>query len=67
MNWAVCTKLAIISVRNCIKGHFDPSDKKGGGTSVVICFVVKKTYSSITLFFCIISGNKAMPMLRLQC
>ena len=31
MNGVVCTKLAIISVRNCIKGHFDPSDNKGGG------------------------------------
>ena len=41
MNWIVCTKLTIISVRNCINGHFDPSDKKKGGD---ICYLEKKQF-----------------------
>ena len=31
MKWIVCTKITIISVRNCICGQFYPSDKKKGG------------------------------------
>ena len=48
MNWIVCTKLIIISVRNCIKGHSDPSDKKKGGD---IRFFCRKTNSSFSQIF----------------
>ena len=51
MNSIVCTKLAIISVRNCIKGLFDHSDNKKGEGDIGCClFCCKTPYSSITLF-----------------
>ena len=44
MNWITCTKLTIISVRNCILGHFYPSDNKNGGGGD-ICFCRKTNFS----------------------